>query len=210
MPASSRWHQRHHVLQLFGEQILGNPLGEEKRVYKFANQVPRKEETHDSNITNLVLDAIVVVVLVVIVVARNMKGKERRRWRGRSKRHKYELWSDATKVVFIYIYIGSVCVRERDKNYCAYIKTKRMDQNVFSRALFFLKRFLFRVISFFLQKIQNVYRYWGGLNIFKRKKKTISFILKCRLKKMLAKIELKWYLIIFKMVFLILKIHFFV
>lgn len=54
MPASTRGHQRHHVLQLLGKQILGNPLGEKKRVYEFASQIPRKEETHNANLVVVV------------------------------------------------------------------------------------------------------------------------------------------------------------
>jgi len=46
MPASTRRHQRHHGLQRLGKQILGNPLGEKERIYEFASQIPRKEETH--------------------------------------------------------------------------------------------------------------------------------------------------------------------
>jgi len=60
MPASTRRDQRHHVLQLLGKQILGNLLGEKKRVYEFASQIPRKEETHNANLVLLVGGDVVV------------------------------------------------------------------------------------------------------------------------------------------------------
>jgi len=54
-----------------GKQILGNPLGEKKRVYEFASQIPRKKETHN------------VLVVVGVVFAKwnndNIKGERRRR-----------------------------------------------------------------------------------------------------------------------------------
>jgi len=59
MPASTRGNQRHHVLQLLGKQILGNPLGEKKRVYEFASQIPRKKETHNANLVLVVVVGVV-------------------------------------------------------------------------------------------------------------------------------------------------------
>ena len=60
MPASTRRDHRHHGLLLLGKQILGNLLGEKKRVYEFASQFRRKEETHNANLVLLVGGDVVV------------------------------------------------------------------------------------------------------------------------------------------------------